>query len=57
MIKRMWDAIEAHAHMRTKSRKKFAKILGTEYNKVQKGTFNKWKDFKEDHKKAVLHKK
>lgn len=28
LIKRMWDAIEANAHMKTKARKKFGKILG-----------------------------
>jgi len=57
MIKRLWDAIEANAHLKTKARKKFGKILGTEYKKVQKNVFDKWKDHREEHKKAVLHKK
>jgi hypothetical protein len=57
MIKRLWDAIEASAHLKTKARKKFSKILITEYNKVQKGIFDRWKAHREEHKKAVLHKK
>jgi len=57
MIKRLWDAMEANAHMKTKSRKKFSLILINEYNKVQKKFFYKWKDHREEHKKAALHKK
>jgi|TARA_B110001450_G_C17413659_1_gene396850 hypothetical protein len=57
MIKRLWDAMEANAHMKTKARKKFSKILGAEYNTYQKKYFEKWKDHREEHKKAVLHKK
>lgn len=57
MIKRMWDVIEANAHMKIKARKKFGKILGQEYLKYEKNWFDRWKNFKEEHKKAVLHKK
>lgn len=57
MIKRLWDVLEAHAHMREKARKKFGKILGQEYNLFQKGYFEKWKTYKEEHKKDVLHKR
>ena len=57
MIKRLWDAMEANAHMKTKSRKKFSLILINEYNKFQKKFFYKWKDHREEHKKAALHKK
>ena len=57
MIKRMWDVIEANAHMKIKARKKFGKILGSEYNRFQKGYFEKWKTHKEDHKIAQHHKR
>jgi hypothetical protein len=56
-IKRMWDVLEANAHIKVKARKKFGKILRSEYNRFQKVYFERWKDHKEEHKKAVLHKK
>ena len=57
MIKRLWDVLEANAHLKVKGRKKFGKILSQEYLKYQKANFNKWKIFREAHEKKRLHKK